>query len=108
MAAHRSGCTAVLSAGQDGTGVSTAACPVGCLCREEEANYFARQLLMPIAVLARMQARTPQAIARGCGVSYAAACLRARDFERYDWYVLHHGLTAYDNALLEQFYYTPV
>lgn len=70
---------------------------------EEEANYFARELLMPLVVLARLDARAQDDISRVCGVSRAAAGIRVRDFERYDWYRLAHEDTAEDRHFLELF-----
>lgn len=70
---------------------------------EEEANYFAKELLMPLPVLAMIGARSVADISRVCGVSYEAAQIRARDFERYDWYRLKHGDTAEDLRFLACF-----
>ena len=71
--------------------------------QEEEANYFAKELLMPLPVLARLDARSAAAISRLCGVSREAAQIRVRDFERYDWYRLKHGDTETDQRFLACF-----
>ena len=70
---------------------------------EAEANYFAKELLMPLPVLARIGARSAADIGRVCGVSYEAAQIRARDFERYDWYHLKYGDTGDDRRFLACF-----
>lgn len=45
---------------------------------EEEADGFTRRVLCPSIVLHEIQALTPQAIARCCGISMQAASYRAR------------------------------
>ena len=70
---------------------------------EEEANYFARELLMPLVVLDRLQARSLADVCRVCGVSRAAAQIRLRDFERYDWYRLAHTDTEEDQLFIKIF-----
>ncbi|MBC8532163.1 ImmA/IrrE family metallo-endopeptidase [Gehongia tenuis] len=75
------------------------------LVKEEvEANYFAREVLMPIAVLDELGARTPDQIMRVCNVSRAAAASRASDFGGYhDAYKARHGYTHQDQRFLRQF-----
>lgn len=75
------------------------------LVKEEvEANYFAREILMPIAVLDELGARTPEKIMQTCDVSRAAATSRASDFSDYrDAYKARHGNTDQDRRFLKQF-----
>lgn len=58
---------------------------------------------MPFPVLGDDRRRSVADISRVCGVSYEAAQIRARDFERYDWYRLKHGDTAEDLCFLACF-----
>ena len=67
-----------------------------------EAAYFAKELLMPIAVLDHVGARSRQSIARFCDVSQMAAGYRARDFERRDRFRNGYGETEYDIRFLVQ------
>lgn len=70
---------------------------------EAEANYFAKNLLEPIAVLADMGAVTVDSIAKCCGVSKHAAELRIKDLKRHINYKSKHGLTAHDIRFLRNF-----
>lgn len=70
---------------------------------EAEANYFARELLAPLAVLDELGARSTEAIAAACGLSAEAAAIRAADFSRRDAYKAQHGNTTHDLRFLRQF-----
>lgn len=77
------------------------------ICSDEsdaEAAYFADELLMPLSVLDSFSCKTPEAIAAKCGVSNAAAQIRARDFERRESYKKENGETEYDMKFLHQFF----
>ena len=70
---------------------------------EAEANYFARELLTPLAVLDELGVRSVAEIAEVCDISSWAAEIRAGDFQRRDWYKARHGNTERDLQFLKQF-----
>lgn len=70
---------------------------------EAEANYFALQLLAPLAVLDAMDAKSASEIQALCGLSHQAAELRRRDFERRNRHKAKHGDTKHDLLFLQQF-----
>lgn len=70
---------------------------------EAEANYFAKQLLMPIAVLSARGIVTKEQISTACGVSIEAAGYRVKDIQRHEDFKAKYGLTAHDIAFLKQF-----
>lgn len=70
---------------------------------DREAQYFAEQLLMPLAVIVRMGAETARDIAVLCNVSEDAAENRVRDVARHKAYASQYGYTKYDRAFLQQF-----
>lgn len=70
---------------------------------EVSANYFTKQLLMPIAVLDLLNIRTVQQISIKCGVSMEAAKIRQKDFNRHDNYKNKYGFTKHDMAFIKQF-----
>ena len=70
---------------------------------DDEANYFAKELLAPLSVLDKLGARTAQQIAQVCNISFQAASIRSRDFMRRDAYYKKYGNTDYDERFLSQF-----
>lgn len=70
---------------------------------EVSANYFTKQLLMPIAVLDLLNIRTVQQISIKCGVSMEAAKIRQKDFIRHNNYKNKYGFTKHDMAFIKQF-----
>lgn len=70
---------------------------------ESAANYFTKQMLMPMAVLDQLGIMTEKAIAEKCGVSMEAAALRKNDFPRHNAYKRKYGFTKHDLAFLRQF-----
>lgn len=73
----------------------------------EEAQYFAEQLLSPIAVVAKMGARTETDVMNLCNVSSTASGWRMPDLKRHFWYFANYGYTADDRAFLAQFEIDP-
>lgn len=72
--------------------------------KEAEANYFAEQLLMPLAVLDKLGVKTAKAIAKTCDVSMQAAKYRKYDFaRRYNNPKAMYSNTYYDIRILKQF-----
>ncbi len=70
---------------------------------EQEANYFAKELLMPLAVLDKLNIKKPADISKKCGVSYSAAFNRIADFEEYAFYQRRYGYSALDEQFIKQF-----
>lgn len=70
---------------------------------EAEANYFAKQLLEPMAVLVDMNAVTVEQIMRASKLSREAAQNRMNDLKRHQAYKAKYGLTNDDIAFLRQF-----
>jgi len=70
---------------------------------EAEANYFAKQLLMPLATLDKLGARTAKEISTACDVSMEAASIRAAAFARRDKFKAKYGNTRHDLQFLKQF-----
>lgn len=77
--------------------------PVPHQTATDEAQYFAEQLLSPVAVVAKLGARTAEDIARLCNISMDAAGWRMDDLQRHFWYREKYGYTADDTAFLTQF-----
>lgn len=69
----------------------------------EEAQYFAEQLLSPIAVVAKLGAKNNEDIMRMCNISNEATGWRVPDLQRHFWYREKYGYTADDKAFLKQF-----
>ena len=70
---------------------------------EAEANYFARQLLMPMAVLVKMNKTSVEDVCKVCNVSGEASKNRQKDFKRHYEFKSKYGLTKHDIAFLKQF-----
>lgn len=70
---------------------------------EAEANYFTRQLLVPLPVLDYMNVSTVGQISKTCKISNKAAKFTLEPLEKYRNDKNKHGLTEYDIALLKQF-----
>lgn len=70
---------------------------------EAEANYFAKQLLIPLAVLNYYKANSVNKITELFNVSSEAASYRLKDLERHYKYKAMYGLTSHDKAFLKQF-----
>ncbi len=69
-----------------------------------EAAYFADELLMPLSVLDSYGDRSAADIAKRCDVSFSAAKIREKDFERRDKYKKVNGETPYDIKFLNCFF----
>lgn len=70
--------------------------------QETQANIFARDLLMPAAILAALHVHTPQEIVNFCNISVQSAQIRAERMEelyRRDCFQLH----PLERAVTEQF-----
>lgn len=70
---------------------------------EAEANYFAKELLMPMAVLVNMGATSIEDASKTCNVTGEAAGNRQKDFKRHYEFRGKYGLTKHDIAFLKQF-----
>lgn len=70
---------------------------------EAEANYFAKELLMPMAVLTNMGATSVKDVCKVCNVSNDASENRQKDFKRHYEFKSKYGLTKHDIAFLKQF-----
>ena len=70
---------------------------------EAEANYFAKEILMPIAVLDKYGCHTAEQIAKVCNVSLEAASYRLKDLARHNDYKAKYGFTWHDKMFLQQF-----
>lgn len=71
--------------------------------KEAAANYFARELLMPLAVLDSLGARSAEEIAEICNVSLEAAKIREGSFKRRDEFKAKYGNTKHDLKFLACF-----
>ena len=71
---------------------------------ERDAHYFSEQLFMPVAVLARLGAKTAEDLTRFCRVSYTAAKNRLPDLDRHRKYYSMYGSTKRDKMFLRQFF----
>ncbi len=69
----------------------------------EEAQYFAEQLLSPIAVVAKLGAQSGEDIMQMCNISNEATGWRIPDLQRHFWYREKYGYTEDDKAFLKQF-----
>lgn len=72
---------------------------------EAEANYFAKNILAPLAVIVRAGATDREAIAKLCDISLEAAAYRERDCLRHKQYFSVYGYTFWDRQFLETFGY---
>ena len=72
--------------------------------KEAAANYFARELLLPLAVLDRLGARSAEEIAELCNVSLEAAQIMTEAFKRRDEFNAKYGDTKHDLMFLACFY----
>lgn len=70
---------------------------------EAEANYFAKNLLAPMAVIARAGAIDRETIASLCDISLEAAAYREKDCLRHKQYFKTYGYTFWDQQFLETF-----
>ncbi len=70
---------------------------------EAEANYFAKELLMPMAVLTNMGVTSVKDVCKVCNVSNIASENRQKDFKRHYEFRSKYGLTKHDIAFLKQF-----
>ncbi len=70
---------------------------------EAEANYFAKNLLAPMAVIARAGAMDRETIASLCDISLEAAAYREKDCLRHKQYFKTYGYTFWDRQFLETF-----
>lgn len=70
---------------------------------EAETNYFAKELLMPMAVLVNMGATSVEDVCKVCNVSNVASEYRQKDFKRHYEFRSKYGLTKHDIAFLKQF-----
>lgn len=70
---------------------------------EAEANYFAKELLMPMAVLTNMGVTSVKDVCKVCNVSNDASENRQKDFKRHYEFRSKYGLTKHDIAFLKQF-----
>lgn len=70
---------------------------------EAEANYFAKELLMPMAVLVEMGATSVEDASKTCNVTGEASKNRQKDFKRHYEFKNKYGLTKHDIAFLKQF-----
>jgi len=75
----------------------------GGFAANEEAQYFAEQLLAPAAVVARLGGHEAKDIAKVCNISKEAAEWREANIQRHLWYQAKYGYTEYDRMFLEQF-----
>lgn len=71
--------------------------------KEAAANYFARELLLPLAVLGTLGARSAEDIARVCNVSLEADQIRTDAFKRRDEFKAKYGNTKHDLKFLACF-----
>lgn len=71
--------------------------------KEAEANYFAKELLMPMAVLTKMGVTSVTDVCKVCNVSNVASEYRQKDFKRHYEFRSKYGLTKHDIAFLKQF-----
>lgn len=71
--------------------------------KEAAANYFACELLMPLAVLDTLGARSVEDIAEICNVSLEAAQIRTEAFSRRDEFKAKYGNTKHDLKFLACF-----
>lgn len=71
--------------------------------KEAAANYFARELLLPLAVLDSLGARSAEDIAEICNVSLEAAQIRTESFKRRDEFKAKYGNTKHDLKFLACF-----
>lgn len=70
---------------------------------EAQANYFAKNLLEPIAVLEDMNALTVESISKVCCVSREAAAIRIKDLKKHLLDKAKHGLSNQDKRFLQIF-----
>lgn len=70
---------------------------------ENEAHYFAKALLAPVAVLGKLKTDTAESIAQICDISASAAEIRLRDYHRHCEFHQKYGYTALDKKFLKQF-----
>lgn len=69
----------------------------------EEAQYFAEQLLAPAAVVSKLGGNSDLQISEICNISKEAAQWRESDIQRHLWYYGKYGYTEFDKQFLQQF-----
>jgi len=70
---------------------------------EAEANYFAKNLLAPVAVIAGRGITDKTSIARCCDISMEAAAIREADVARHTAFYARNGHTGWDKRLIAVF-----
>ncbi len=71
--------------------------------KDSEANYFAQQLLMPLAVLDKLDCCERNLISELCDVSLSSADIRLNGFQRRKNYKSSFGNTHHDIKFIKQF-----